>query len=384
MTALRSLGAQARPGAARGKPRTACWRCLRRSWLMAELSPQLDYVYADRTRLLALLALDDAELIEALAGRRREELCERHARFARRGVDAAGGVRAICRHNRSYSSALRAESAPHMLYVEGAAEVFCELDRSALVAIAGSARASDYGREVGRTLARGLAASGVVVAGALCDGIGSAALAGAAEVGGRAVWVAPGGLALGVPARHRRLAERLTRSGCALSELPRGASGRRWGHAAGERIIAALAQVTVVVEAHDTPRELAPACMAHTFGRSVAAVPGRVTSPLSAGALALLAGGAQLVRGASDVLELLGHPPPPTGPANASQPGGPDGLSPQLRRLLARVGAGEDTPDRLTVGAKDAGSVLLALSELEAMGLLARGDNGRYVPTQGA
>ena len=48
------------------------------------------------------------------------------------------------------------------------------------------------------------------------------------------------------------------------------------------------------------------------------------------------------------------------------------------------MGAGEDTPDRLTAGAKDTGSVLLALSELEAMGLLARGDNGRYLPTQGA
>ena len=372
------------PGTAPANPHTACWRCLRRSWLIAELSPQLDYVYADRARLLALLALGDAELIAALAGRRRDELRERHARFARRAADRRAGVRAICRHDRSYASALRAGSAPHMLFVEGAAEAFCELDRGALVAIAGSTRASDYGREMGRALARGLAASGVSVAGALRDGIGAAALAGAAEVRGRAVCVTPGGLALAVPARHRRLAERFLRSGCALSELPPGASGRRWGHAAGERIIAALAQVTVMVEAHDTPRELAPAWMAHTLGRSVAAVPGRVTSPLSAGTHALLAGGAQLVRGASDVLELLGRRAPPVGPTSDSGPGGPDRLSPQLQQLLARVGAGEDTLDRLTAGAKDAGSVLLALSELEAMGLLARGDNGRYVPTLGA
>jgi DNA processing protein len=348
---------------------------------MAELSPQLDYVFADRGRLLALLALGDAELIDALAGRRREELRERRERFACASPDATGGMRAVCRHDRSYPLALRAGSAPHMLYVEGTAEAFCDLDQGSLVAIVGSTRASDYGREVARAIARGLAASGVAVAGALRDGIGAAALAGVAEVRGRAVCVAPGGLALAVPARHRRLAERLTRSGCALSELPHGASGRRWGDAAGERIVAALAQVTVTVEAHDTPRELAPASMARTFGRTVAAVPGRVTSPLSAGAHLLLTRGAPLVGGASDVLELLGRHPSMAA-AGSFTPGGRDALPTQLRRVLEQVGAGEDTLDRLMAGAGDTPAVLLALSELEAMGLLARGDNGRYVPTQ--
>jgi len=384
MTRPPAAGEQARGRAARAANRRgACRRCLRRSWLIAQLSAQLDHVYADRARLLALLALADDELIEALAGRRRAELREGHARFERAGAEPAGDVCAVCRHDGRYASALCAGSAPHMLFVEGAAQAFWELDRGALVAIAGSTRASDYGRETARALARGLAASGIAVAGALRDGIGAVALAGATEVRGPTVCVAPGGLALAVPARHRRLAERVTRSGCALSELPLGASGRRWGDAAGERIIAALAQVTVIVEAHDTPRELAPACMARAFGRSVAAVPGRVTSSLSAGAHALLAGGAQLVRGASDVLELLGRRAPPSGTAGAPRLGRRDALSPQLRRLLARIGAGEDTPDRLTAGARDAGSVLLALSELEAMGLLARGANGRYVPTQG-
>src|SRR5204862_278586 len=59
MAGPRPLSAQARSGATRANPRTACWRCMRRSWLIAELSPQLDYVYADRAHLLGLLGLGD-------------------------------------------------------------------------------------------------------------------------------------------------------------------------------------------------------------------------------------------------------------------------------------------------------------------------------------
>jgi len=173
------------------------------------------------------------------------------------------------------------------------------------------------------------------------------------------------------------LCERLTRSGCAVSELPCGSPARRWGHVASQRVIVGLAQLTVLVEAADGARALAPARLASELGRDVAAVPGRVTSPLSAGTNALLREGAIVVRGASDALDLLspgGAGSPPTS-SHAER-----GLEPRLQRLLDRVRAGEDTPDRLRSKAGDAGELLCALSELELMGLLARGDGGRYVP----
>jgi hypothetical protein len=83
------------------------------------------------------------------------------------------------------------------------------------------------------------------------------------------------------------------------------------------------------------------------------------------------------VRDASDVLELLGDgiDPPPAAPVEAEAQ-----LAPRLRRTLELVGAGRDTPDKLAGARGDLGQVLLALSELELMGLLGRGDGGRYVP----
>jgi DNA processing protein len=183
------------------------------------------------------------------------------------------------------------------------------------------------------------------------------------------------------------LYERVKSSGCAVAELPNDCAPRRWGKLASERIIVGLSELTVVVEAEERPHELASARIARDLGRKVAAVPGRVTSPLSRGTHALLVGGAELVRGPEDVLELLCRVGPP-GASGRGRPSrnaaknltAPAALEPRLRQTLERVGAGEDTPDKLTGSGTDTDEVLLALSELEVMGLLARGDGGRYVP----
>lgn len=118
----------------------------------------------------------------------------------------------------------------------------------------------------------------------------------------------------------------------------------------------------------------------------MAAVPGRVTSTASEGTHALLIGGASLIRGPHDVLELLyeSGAPAPASATHTSARGAPEALEPGLRATLELVGAGCDTPERLiatTCGEPD--SVLMALSELELMGLLRRGDGGRYVPADG-
>jgi len=133
-----------------------------------------------------------------------------------------------------------------------------------------------------------------------------------------------------------------------------------------------------VVEAGDGPGELAIARIGQSLGRTVAALPGRVTSPLSLGTNGLLREGASLVRGPGDALDLLyrvsgARLPPPVARAPRGE------LRPRLRSVLEQVGAGRDTPAKLCVRGADAEEVLLALSELELMGLLGRGDGGRYV-----
>lgn len=383
-----------RGASARGSPLPApgaCPACLRRGWLLAELSGVLDRCARDRARLLELLALRDEELIAAVAGRRSVELT---AAYESLDADELGDDLAICRHGHLYPRALRDRGAPPMLAVLGGADRLAQLTAAPVVAILGSRAPSDYGRETARGLARGLAASGVTVVAELADGIAAAALAGAHEANGGAVAVRGDGLGVRCPPRLRPLYERITRAGCAVSELPRECAGRRWGHLASARTVVALASLSVVVEARATPEELAAAAVAKSLGRAVAAVPGRVSSPLSRGTNALLMDGASLVRGAHDALELVyaldaQHAGGSTArtraalPAlahSAGDPRVPAGMRPALLTVLERVGCGYDTPDKLTRAGVDSRAVLAALSELELTGLLTRGDCGRYLP----
>ncbi len=355
----------------------ACPGCMRRSRLLSALSPLLEYQCNDRVRLAELLRLGDEDLLQAIGGRRKDELKRAYGRFQREDGSHAKDVGVLCRHNRSYPPALAGPDCPSALYVAGGVKRFTDLMSAPTVAVVGSSKATDYGMETARCFARGLAASGATVMSGLCDGIAVAAQHGALETDARTLAVLDGGLDVACPARRRALYEQIRRSGCAVAELPCGCGPRRWTHAASERILAALAQLTVVVEARDNPAELAGARLAQELGRSVAAVPGRVTSPASGGAHRLLMEGADLVRGPADALELLcGVGNPRTAPAGRA----PVNLRPGLQVTLELVAGGRDTAEKLLGDRRDCGEMLLALSELELMGLLARGDGGRYVP----
>lgn len=375
------------PADERGASR-ACGDCLRRSWLLAIVSARLAYQARDRRRLLALLALGDEELIQAVGGTRRRELRERHARFTQEDLHWSAGVQAICRHHPGYPRGLglAGDRAPRMLFLAGAPRRLEELGAAPTVAIVGSRRATDYGMEMARSLARGLAASGVTVAGGLSDGIAVSAQEGALEAEGRTLTVIDGGLDVACPARRRALYRRLRATSCVVAEQPCGCETRRWCYTARERIVAGLAQLTIVVEADVDPGELLGAYVAKALGRAVAAVPGRVTSPLSRGTHALLMAGAPLVRGPGDVLELLYNGNPPrrqdSTTSKTNRAPRPTELEPRLKATLELVGIGKDTPAKLTADSADAGETLLALSELELMGLLSRGDGGRYVPRE--
>lgn len=359
---------------------SACASCLRRSWLLTVLSARLDNRGRgrDRERLVELLALDDETLLRALGGRRQDELKARYAEFQQSEIEWAEGVEAVCRHHRDYPRALAGANGPRMLYVSGGVDRLGDLSAAPVVAIVGSRRATDYGMEIAKGIARGLAASGATVAAGLADGISVAAHAGALEGEGKTLAVLEGGLDVACPARRRGLYGRIVNGGgCTVTELPCGYKTRRWGLTASARIVVGLSKLTVLVEAGESDRELAIARIAQAQSRTVAAVPGRVTSPVSKGTHQLLMEGtAQLVRGPRDVLDLLyGMGAPPRNRCAA----GAQVLEPRLQTTLERVGAGRNTQGKLTDDGENVGEVLLALSELELMGLLARGDGGRYV-----
>ncbi len=288
-------------------------------------------------------------------------------------------VETVPRHAPGYPPALdESPGAPRTLYVLGGRERLAQLTSGAVVAIVGSERATDYGMEMARSLARSLAVAGVTVVSGFANGIAAAAHAGALEIDGPTLTVMAGGVDVVVPAGRRGLYERVIASGCAIAEAPCGIAQRRWDAIARARTVAALAALTIVVEADEQPWELRIAHIAQALGRTVAAIPGRITSPASRGTNALLAQGAPLVRGATDALDLLHR----VRPGQFDAPSLPSKLRPHLRATLERVGAGADTPGKLARAGEDPGETLLALAELELMGLLARGDGGRYVPRQ--
>ena len=183
-----------------------------------------------------------------------------------------------------------------MLHVAGRPEA---LAAAAAVAIVGARRGTPYGIEVARALGRSLAAAGVPVVSGMALGIDSAAHVGALDPPDppAPVAVLAGGADVPYPASRRRLYARLVERGCVVSELPPGFAAFRWCFVARNRIIAALAALTVVVEAAERSGSLTTADFAAQVGRPVLAVPGPITSRFSAGTNGLIAAGAGVVRG---------------------------------------------------------------------------------------
>jgi DNA processing protein len=361
----------------------ACDACLRRSWLVARLAGHIELAWSARRGRAGLLALDDDALIAALAGGQRDAIAAERARFdanAARRRCAASAVAALCRCDPRYPSALHdLVDAPAVLYVCGRLARLADAMAAERVAIVGARRATPYGLEQARGLGRGLAASGLAVVSGMALGVDAAAHVGALEAGGLTLAVLACGPERPYPASKRRLHERIVATGAVVAELPPGTPPRRWCFPARNRIIAALAQATVVVEAGERSGSLITAGQAADLGREVAAVPGLVTAPVAAGANALIADGARLVRGAHDVLELLFGAS--LAPASASERQRADALEPELRALLERIGSGCDTVAALAREGADLDAVLGGLARLELLGFVRRTAGGRYTAT---
>ncbi|MEL7060968.1 MAG: DNA-processing protein DprA [Acidobacteriota bacterium] len=174
------------------------------------------------------------------------------------------------------------------------------------VAVVGARRADLYGRTTARALARRLAAAGVEVISGFALGVDREAHLGALEVpGGRTVAVVGCGLDVDYPRGGRVLADRIALSGAVVSEFAFGAEPRAWRFPIRNRVIAALADLTLVVQAKLRSGSLITAHQALDLGRDVFAVPGRIDDELSLGTNRLIADGAPPALCAEDLLERL-------------------------------------------------------------------------------
>jgi DNA processing protein len=253
------------------------------------------------------------------------------------------------------------DAAPLALCVRGPHRLAAVTARS--VAVVGARAATAYGVHVAGELARGLADRGVTVVSGGAYGIDAAAHVGALAAESAPTLAVLGcGVDIAYPRGNDRLLARLVESGLVVSELPPGSTPTRGRFLVRNRLIAALTLGTVVVEAARRSGSLATADRARSLSRHVMAVPGPVTSGLSAGCHVLLQQDAACVTSAADVLELVGV----LGADAAATVAGPtslrDGLSDTVRRVLdavpVRGGAGE------AALARDAGVSTLVVQQV--------------------
>ncbi len=253
--------------------------------------------------------------------------------------------------------------APVALGVEGRAELL----HKPAVAVVGARACTAYGVEQAARIASAVTRSGAVVVSGLARGIDRSAHLGAE---GATIAVLGQGLDTPMPGWQRQLRERvLADGGLVISEFPRGLTADTWTFPIRNRIVAALARATVVVEASHRSGARNTANHALQCGRIVLAVPGPLDAPASAGCLDMIEDGATMVRGPETVLAAAGLAGPPPGPSRG--PADP---------VLAALGGGA-TPEELAsrTGLSHA-EVMARLGALGLTGRVGRLPGNRYVP----
>jgi len=223
-----------------------------------------------------------------------------------RAVLAARSARVLWTGGPGYPIDEGIDDRPAVMLMCGARPEALERPR---VAVVGTRGATPPGiadaREIGAVLAR----AGVVVVSGLAIGIDAAAHEGALDAGGGAIGVIATGLDVVYPRRHVALHHRVRESGLLVSEHDFGTRPAPRQFPVRNRIIAALADVTVVVEATVHGGAMSTARCALDYGRDVAVVPASRRNPAATGSNLLLTEGAHPLIEPDAVLGLLGLTP---------------------------------------------------------------------------
>ncbi|WP_156759580.1 DNA-processing protein DprA [Microbacterium karelineae] len=206
--------------------------------------------------------------------------------------------------------------APVALWVRGDPAA---LVGAATIGMVGARAATPYGEHVAADIAGDLAAGGATIVSGAAYGIDGAAHRAALSAGGRTVAFVAGGADRVYPAGHANLFAQIAETGAVIAECPPGTTPTRWRFLARNRLIAAVSDATIVVEAGARSGSINTASHAASLGRPLGAVPGPVTSSTSAGCHRVLREyDAVCVTSADDVRELIGAAGEPSLPAYES------------------------------------------------------------------
>jgi DNA processing protein len=218
-----------------------------------------------------------------------------------------------------YPQALLAlDDPPLVLYMTGSRSVYRDLAAKTLandIAIVGSRNPTPQGSDNARSFATSFAQAGMHVVSGLALGIDGAVHSGALDAreaspatAGSTIAIVGTGLDRIYPKQHYELAHRIATHGVILSEFPIGTPPLSSNFPKRNRIISALTQGTLVVEAALRSGSLITARLAAEQGKDVFAIPGSIHSTLSKGCHSLIKQGAKLVESAQDVFDELSHP----------------------------------------------------------------------------
>ncbi len=224
-----------------------------------------------------------------------------------------------------------------------------------------------------RTVSAAAAEAGIVIVSGMARGLDAVAHTAALDAGGATIGVLGNGLGVIYPAANRVLYERVARAGLLLTEFPPGERPTVGSFPRRNRLISGLCRVTVVIEAAVGSGALITAGAALDQGREVMAVPGNITSLVSAGSNRLIRDGAAPVLEPADLLQHfpeIATVPSRTAIEPASRPL-PEALSPEERELAGLLGPKAVHPDELAIRfSRPIGEVLGLISGLEIAGVI--------------
>lgn len=194
------------------------------------------------------------------------------------------------------------------LYGLGNAELLSNVYRR--IAIVGTRKPTAYGRRMAYDIAKALGKAGVCVVSGMALGVDAQAHRGALESGGMSIAVLASGVDHVYPKANASIYNALATEarGLLLSEYPAGTLPKSYQFPQRNRIISAIAEAVIVIEAAERSGALITATHALEQGVSVYALPGPVTSPMSAGTNRLISEGAMPILSSEWLLDEVGLP----------------------------------------------------------------------------
>ncbi len=250
-----------------------------------------------------MMTEEEIEQIEGIGERIKNGLCNK-------SLESAYSILKWCQKNGTdiiaydsprYPARLKTiENPPILLYCKGRMP---NMDGRLCVAVVGTRKMSEYGRQSAYKISYELAAAGVYVVSGMALGVDGVSACGAIEGGGETVAVLGSGLGRVYPREHERLMNKIIKNGAVISEYPPLTPPNAENFPIRNRIISGMCQATLVVEAAQRSGALITASRAMAQGREVFALPGKVGDIHSAGPNDLIRSGANVALCASDIIE---------------------------------------------------------------------------------